>query len=232
MPRRLRIAPGGFIYHVLNRAVGRGTIFEDEDDYAAFLRCIEHAQRRQAMRILSYVLMPNHFHLMLWPMKDDELSRFMRLLTVTHTNRWHAHHHSTGSGPLYQGRFKSFPIQADDHLLTVLRYVERNPLRARLVKRAQQWRWGSLHDHDAGALPPWLMQTRDWPVARRSDWVTWVNLPQTNKEEQAIRQCILRGRPLGSEKWVKKTTDRLKLHSAFRDRGRPPGNVKRARKAS
>ena len=80
--------------------------------------------------------MPNHWHFVLWPQGDGDLSEFMRWLTVTHTQRWHAAHHTAGTGPLYQGRFKSFPIQADDHLLTVLRYVERNALRANLVERA------------------------------------------------------------------------------------------------
>jgi putative transposase len=81
--------------------------------------------------------MPNHWHLVLWPRKKGELSEFMRWLTVTHTQRWHASHRTSGTGPLYQGRFKSFPIEDDDHLLAVVRYVERNALRAKLVARAE-----------------------------------------------------------------------------------------------
>ena len=77
-------------------------------------------------------------------------------VTVTHTQRWHAHYHSAGSGPLYQGRFKSFPIQRDEHLLTVLRYVERNPLRAGLVTRAEAWNWSGLAKRVGGPLPEWL----------------------------------------------------------------------------
>ena len=88
------------------------------------------------MRVLAWCVMSTHWHLVLWPREDGDLSEFMRWLTVTHTQRWHAAHRTAGTGPLYQGRFKSFPIQEDDHLLTVLRYVERNPLRANLVEEA------------------------------------------------------------------------------------------------
>ena len=89
--------------------------------------------------------MRNHGHLVVWPQEDDELYHFVGWLTLTHTQRWHAHRKSTGSGHLYQGRFKSFPVQDDDHFLPVRRYVERNALRANLVKRAEAWRLSSLY---------------------------------------------------------------------------------------
>ncbi len=123
MPRRPRLAMGGLVYHVLNRAVGRGTLFEKHADYEAFEHVLKQAWDRHGTRIVSYCLMPTHWHLVLWPRKDDELSEFMRWLTVTHTQRRHAHYHSAGTGPVYQGRFKSFPIQQDAHFLTVCRYV-------------------------------------------------------------------------------------------------------------
>jgi putative transposase len=222
MPRRLRVAPGGLMYHALNRAVGRATIFETDADYLAFERVIEFVHRRLPIRIVGYVLMPNHFHLVLWPRQDGELSQFMRLLTVTHANRWHANRHTTGTGPLYQGRFKSFPIEQDDHALAVLRYVDRNPLRAKKVERSQDWRWGSLyHLQSRRPRPAWLLPPEDWPVERRRDWVSWVNSPQTRRELAAIRESITRGRPFGGDRWIDQMTRRLKLESAFRPRGRP-----------
>src|SRR6266404_7171415 len=142
MPRRLRMAAGGYVYHVLNRAVGRATLFRKAGDYAAFEQVLRQAKDWQPMRLLAYCVMPNHWHLVLWPRHDGDLSEFLRWLTVTHTQRWHAHRHTAGTGPLYQGRFKSFPVQADEHLLAVCRYVERNPLRACLVRKAQDWRRG------------------------------------------------------------------------------------------
>ena len=129
MGRPLRAAEGGIVYHVMNRANGRLTIFDDESDYDAFLRVVAQAVAREEMRLLAYCVMPNHFHLMLWPKAEGDLSWFMRWLTLTHTQRWHAHHDSVGTGHLYQGRFKSFPIESDEHFLVACRYVERNAVR-------------------------------------------------------------------------------------------------------
>jgi putative transposase len=175
---------------------------------------------RLATRLLGYCLMPNHWHLVLWPERDGELSEFMRLVTVTHTQRWHAHYHSAGTGPLYQGRFKSFAIEQDEHLLTVLRYVERNPLREKLVERAESWPWSSLAKRRQSDRPPWLLADEQWPVRRRNDWLRWVNRPQSVKEADAIGTCIKRGRPFGSDAWVARTVKALGLESTIRPRGR------------
>jgi putative transposase len=140
MPRRLRHALGGYVYHVLNRAVGRATLFAKPTDYEAFVRVLSEALDWVDIRLLAYCVLPNHWHLVVWPERDGDLSEFMRWLTVTHTQRWHAKHHTQGTGPLYQGRFKSFPVAADEHCLRVLRYVERNPLRAGLARSASRWR--------------------------------------------------------------------------------------------
>ena len=126
MARPPRAAEGGLIYHALNRANARLRIFDEEADYAAFVKVLAEVVTRTGMRLLAYCVMPNHFHLVVWPVGDGDLSRFMRLLTLTHTQRWHAHRRSAGTGHLYQGRFKSFPVQGDGHFSTVCRYVERN----------------------------------------------------------------------------------------------------------
>ena len=143
MGRPLRAAPGGTVYHVLNRANARMTLFEDDGDYLAFQRVLAQACDRVGMRLLAYCVMPNHWHLVVWPRGDGDLSRFMNWLTLTHTQRWHRHRNSVGNGHVYQGRFKSFPIETSEYLLTVCRYVERNPVRAGLVTRAEQWPWSS-----------------------------------------------------------------------------------------
>src|SRR6516164_7839719 len=124
MAGRTRCSDAGYVYHLLNRAVGRATLFAKPADYAAFEKVLRQAHERLRMRLLAYVLMPNHWHLVLWPQRDGELSDFGHWLTLTHTQRWHAHYHDVGAGHLYQGRFKSFPVCADEHLLQVYRYVE------------------------------------------------------------------------------------------------------------
>jgi len=120
-------------------------LFEKPTDYSAFAKILAEAHHRTGIRIAAYCLMPNHWHLLLWPRSDGELSEVMRWITVPHTQRWHAHRHSSGTGPVYQGRFKSFPVQTDEHFLTVARYVERNALRAKLVERAEEWQWSSVY---------------------------------------------------------------------------------------
>jgi putative transposase len=175
--------------------------------------------------------MPNHWHLLLWPREDGLLSRFMNWLTLTHTQRWHAHRQNAGSGHLYQGRFKSFVVAEDDHFLTVCRYVERNALRAGLVSRAEQWRWGSLWRRQSGSAEQ-VRLLGSWPVPSPAAWVKEVNRPQTEAELEAVRQSVRRGRPFGSEAWVAKTASRLGLETTLRPRGRPRKAVAEARKGS
>lgn len=227
MGRPLRAAAGGLIYHVLNRANGRQALFEKPGDYEAFERVLGAARAHFRIRILAYCVMPNHWHLVLWPRHDGELSAVMAWVTLTHTQRWHAHHRSAGAGHLYQGRFKSFPVQGDEHFLTVCRYVERNALRAGLVVRAEEWRWSSLWRRTQGnqATRAWLSP---WPADRPPHWLTWVNEPQTDAELEALRTSVQRGRPYGAELWVRRTAGKLGLERTLRPRGRPPMRGKSA----
>ncbi len=111
--RPTRSAPGGWVYQVLNRANARMPIFTKDEDFAAIERMLEEAVARTGTRLLSYCLMGNHWHPVVWLQEDDELSRFVGWLTLTHAKRWHAHRKSTGSGDLYQGRFEFlFRVQA------------------------------------------------------------------------------------------------------------------------
>jgi putative transposase len=196
------------------------TIFDSDGDYESFEATLVEAVERTEIRLLAYCLMPNHWHLIVWPQADGDLSRFVGWLTLTHTQRWHAHRGTTGLGHVYQGRFKSFPIQQDEHFYSVARYVERNALRAKLVRRAELWRWGSLYrwlrgsGEDRGLLAP-------WPLARRPGWVDHVNEPLTEAELEAIRKSVNRQCPFGDSPWVDRAVRRLGLESTMRPQGRP-----------
>ena len=144
MPRTARIAPGGLVYHVLNRAVARLPLFRKEADYAAFERVMLEAHKRHPTRILAWCLRRNHWHFVIWPRADGELTAFLRWLTHSHVMRWHVAHGTVGYGSLYQGLFNSFSVKRDEHFLTVCRYVERNAMTAGVIDRAEAWRWGSL----------------------------------------------------------------------------------------
>ena len=222
MPRRARSIVGGYAYHILNRANGRLRLFKKEGDFLAFEQVLAQAFDRVPLRILGYTVMGNHWHFVVWPRKghDDEVSEFFRWLTVTHSLRWHAHHKTIGMGHVYQGRFKSFPIEQDEHLTTVLRYVERNPLRAELVTSADAWRWGSLYRRLHGT-PEERAILAESPVPLGRNWLAYVNQPQTELEAEAIRQSIVRGQPYGDPIWQRNTAERMGLEHTFRPRGRP-----------
>src|SRR5688572_1185622 len=219
MPRIARHAPGGLVYHVLNRGVGRMPLFDDAGDYLAFLRVFRDVLDETPMRVCGYCVMPNHWHLVLWPKADGDLARFMQRLTITHVRRWVEHRHRVGWGSIYQGRYKSFPVQADRHFRTVMRYVERNPLRAKMVRRAERWLYSSLGQQHAGPEHP-AIPLSEWPVSRRPDWLEWVNRPQTAAEEKAVLRSLEYNRPYGSPEWADRTGKRLGI-PPLRLRGRP-----------
>jgi putative transposase len=227
MPRGPRNAPGGYVYHALNRGVGRGTLFFKPADFDAFERILLEALEEVPSRVLGYCLMPNHFHLLLWPREDGELSAFMRWLTNTHTQRWHAHYHTSGTGHVYQGRFKSFPVQSDPHLLIVARYIERNALRAGFVERAEQWHWCSLWRRQCGQDG---MLRNHWPVERPEDWVKFVNEPQGKEELEMLRRSVRRSCPFGADDWQLATARALNLARTLRPQGRPRRTAKHRRR--
>jgi putative transposase len=195
-------------------------MFRKDADFEAFERVMVETHLRQPLRILSYSVLSNHWHFVAWPQEDGQLTDYFRRLAHTHAMRWRVSHRTVGYGHLYQGRFKSFPVQSDDHLLSLLRYVERNPLSAGLVERAQLWRWGSLWSRGNGEE---AMKTllSPWPVDRPSNWVARVNTPLTAKELDRVRLSIERGRPYGSDDWVKQTVTELGLEHTVRREGRP-----------
>jgi putative transposase len=154
----------------------------------------------------------------LWPGKDGEVTAFRRWLTLAHGQRLHAHRHTTGYGHIYQGRFKSFPIEQDQSLLNVLRYVERNALRANLVGQAQEWPRGSLSRNLDGDRESLLSA---WPLDRPKNWVNCANGVQTEAEIESLRKCVNRDTPYGSEAWTTRIANALGLESSLHPRGRP-----------
>lgn len=232
MPRPPRADEAGGLYHALNRGNLRATIFHKEEDYAAFERILDEALQIHQVELYSFQLMPNHYHLVLRPLVDGEMSRFMGWVGGTHTMRYHAHYDTSGMGHVYQQRYKSFPIQDDEHFLIVCRYVERNALRAGLVERAENWRWGSLARWLQKPEPnPSLLSP--WPLARLPGWVERVNQPLTESELAAVRLSARRGKPLGDDGWVESIARRLNLESTMRPRGRkrvrfPKNHIKEA----
>ena len=218
MPRLPRVDIGDCIYHVINRATARVQIFYTEEDYDLFELVLEEAHCKFGMRILSYCVMPNHWHLVLHPRSDGEVSKFMKWLSGTHTQRWHALHKTAGSGHVYQGRYKSFVVQNDKHLLDLIRYVESNPLRAGLVAKAEDWKWSSLNRRlgKCKFLSP-------LPTELPINYFKSVNEKINSIGFKQIQTSIIKSRPLGKEEWVEKIVERFNLQGSVRPRGRNKG---------
>lgn len=220
MPRVARVDVGDHVYHVINRAVMRLEIFSTPEDYRLFEKLLASAAEETGMRILAYTLMPNHWHLLLYPVDDGDLGLFMHRLTNSHTRQVHSRTGTIGHGPVYQGRYKSFLIQDDPHLLTVLKYIERNPVRAQLVSRAEEWQWGSAwrRVHRTSAQRKLLAQS---PVLLPEEYVSWINVAEQSEELKCIRTSVNKGAPFGKASWKEKMTDRFSLGATLRNPGRP-----------
>lgn len=220
MPKSPRIDIANYIYHVINRSNAKAKIFKSKKDFQAFEKVLTEAKEKFDMRILVYCIMSNHWHLVLKPKKDGDLARFIGWLTLTHTQRWHVFHESVGEGHLYQGRYKSFIVQKEEHFLQLCRYVEQNALRAGMVKKAQNWPWSSLYRRKYGTDKEKKILS-NWPTGVPNNYLKWVNTKIKNKETEAIKYSITRGKPYGDELWTNRIIKRLGLETTTRQRGRP-----------
>ncbi|MDO8451699.1 MAG: transposase [bacterium] len=220
MGRAPRVDVGGEVYHIINRANGRQTIFHKKEDYLHFEQLLTEANELNSMRILAYALMPNHWHLVLHPRHDGDLSVFMQWLTLTHTQQYHSRTKTIGYGHLYQGRYKSFLVEKDNYLLQLIRYVERNAFRAKLVKKAESWRWGSAYRRALGT-PQEKALLSDTIIELPSDYLEWLNEKEDADTLTSIRQSVNKGTPYGAVKWVERMVEKFDLLLTTRLRGRP-----------
>jgi len=220
MPRQPRNAIGGYVYHVLNRSNARVQIFDNNKDYQLFESVLEEGVEKFGMRILSYCIMPNHWHLVLYPLQDNDLSEFMKWITNTHTKRWHAVKKTTGQGHLYQGRFKSFIVQDNSYFIALVCYVERNAKKANLVKKTEDWKWSSIWRREKGTLKQKKFLSK-WPVSEPKNYLSFLNEQQTKEEEETIEKSIQRDCPYGEESWVSRVVREFGLESTVRAKGRP-----------
>lgn len=220
MARQNRVAVGGVVYHVLNRSNGRVPIFSSEKEYQHFEALLLEGVRLIDMRILAYCIMPNHWHLVLHPREDGSMSEFMRWVTTTHVRQRRVATESVGHGHLYQGSYKSFPIEEDKHLIDVIRYVEQNPLRARLAKKAQEWKWSSLARRERGNKEDQELLS-ELPTLLPHNYFISVNTVFPEDVLESIRHSITKGAPYGDEKWVDAMVERYNMEGTQRGPGRP-----------
>lgn len=213
----------------MNRANGKLRIFKKDLDFIAFENILAEGIDRFSMRLCGYCIMSNHWHILLWPHGDNDLTNFMRWITLTHTQRWHAAHGTTGTGHVYQSRFKSFPIQSNWRYLKVMQYIEANPLTAGIVKTAPDWPWSSYaHRYPAGNADPTAaanfakpFKLHPDPLLLPKNWPEIVNQKIPQEQTAELTNCIKKGAPYGDKDWTIKTAAQLNLQSTLRKPGRP-----------
>ncbi len=220
MPRLARVDVGNEIYHVINRANGRLQVFNTPEDYRLFEKLMEEAKELTDMRIYAYEIMPNHWHLVLSPRNDGDLGLFMHHLTNKHTRQVHTLTGTVGSGHLYQGRYKSFLVDSENYLLAVIKYVERNAVRAKLARLCEDWRWGSAWRRIHGTvLQKKLLDTL--PVQLPDKYLTWINTAESPEEIETIRRSVNKGVPYGRQRWVDAMVATYHMETTLRGAGRP-----------
>ncbi len=227
MPRPLRPVGEGLIFHALNRGNNRQDVFFDADDRRMFLDALAAARERYPFLLYGYCLMTNHFHLELEPIDGQSISRILQSITVAHT--WRYHRRRGGVGHVWQGRFKSPVIEGGAPALVVLRYIESNPLRARIVRRLEDYphEWSSYAHHALGEGNPLLSEPPGWrglgntEAQRRRAWARLCHAPLDEPTRARVAARLTSGRPFGGERFVAKMAKRLGLRLAPRKRGRP-----------
>ena len=225
MGRAPRVDIKDLVYHVVNRANSRRTIFHEPDEYRHFEMLLKDAVERFNMRLLAYALMPNHWHLLLYPRSDGDMSLFMQWLTLTHTQQYHVWKQTTGHGHIYQGRYKFFLVENDSYLLAVIKYIERNPVRAKLVRKVENWKWNSGYRRLGGSRKEQSLLS-DPPIDLPRNYRAWVNESEKEDDLANIRISIINGKPLGTMTWVERIVERFGLEATLRGRGRPTGSGK------
>jgi putative transposase len=215
MARLPRIVIPGLPHHVTQRGNGRQQTFFEEGDYALYLDLLAQAAERARVEIWAYCLMPNHVHIILTPSDEDGLWRTFGDTHRRYTGFINARRRTTGH--LWQGRFGSVAMD-EEHFVAALRYVALNPVRARLVKRPEDWRWSSTRALMAGADDHIV---RVAPALERvGDFATFLG----EEFDEAMSYAALRkaesiGRPVGSAEWLEDMEARTGRKLAPQKRG-------------
>ncbi|MEK7113541.1 MAG: transposase [Patescibacteria group bacterium] len=220
MPRSARVDVGNEIYHIINRANGRLKIFNKDEDFQLFEQLLYDTKELFDMRILAYCLMPNHFHLVLYPKNDGDMGKFMHRLSNSHTRKVHAITNTNGSGHLYQGRYKSFLVDKENYIIAVIKYVERNSVRAKLTRLCQNWQWGSAWRRTKGTIEQKkLLDQKSFKLP--DNYLSWINTEDNSETTNIIRRSVKKGIPYGRDKWIDNMVSKYHLESTLKSQGRP-----------
>ena len=227
MPRLARVVFAGLPHHVTQRGNRRERVFFGDEDRRTYLAWLKEYCDAHGVAVLGYCLMPNHVHLVAVPAAEDGLERALKPLHMRHAQRvnrargWHGH--------LWQGRFFSSPLD-EEYMWAALRYVERNPVRAKMVRRAENYRWSSAGAHCGLREDPLLTTARTWRerLSAVKDWSAWLAEGDEAEELATLRRNVDKGLPCGAESFL----DRLEKLAGRPLRVRPIGRPRRLEQAA
>ena len=190
MPRDSRNLPVGGLVHVVNRGNDKRMLFECSREFEEFLRLVAWSKATCPVRIVAYCIMSNHWHLVFWVEVEWDVSAFLHRLTTTHAKRWRQKTNTVGHGHVYQDRFKAASIYSERHYYNCVRYVERNPLEAGLVRSAKDWRWSSLPERSGIGHGPRILSPG--PLGLPIGWPELVDQPLPQDDIDEIRSSLKR----------------------------------------
>ena len=220
MPRQPRTVFTGVAHHITQRGNRREEVFFSDEDRIAYLTWLQEYCRAFDVEVLAYCLMTNHIHLVAVPASDDGLQRVLKPLHMRYAQR--VNRARGWKGHLWQGRFFSSPLD-DAYLWAAVRYVERNPVRAAMVARAEDYRWSSAAAHCGKWTDGVLSQRADWgrTFSAIEDWSAWLAEGDEEEEIRIVRQNIDKGLPCGSADFVKRLSQQVGRALDYRPQGRP-----------
>ena len=199
MPRLARLVVPGVPHHVVQRGNRRQRTFFEPEDYRAYLNLLGAWTTHHSVRVLSYCLMPNHVHLVLVPDTEPSLAKAVGACHERYTRLVNKKKGWTGC--LWQGRFFSCPMDTE-YLLATVRYIQRNPVRARLVERCTDWRYSSARVHIYGEEDG--LTDKSLLKGLIEDWQDFLREPLIDQEVSVLLKHVRTGRPLGSQSFVRR----------------------------
>ena len=220
MPRQARTVFAGVPHHITQRGNRREDVFFTDEDRETYLEWLKDYCSKHKVEILAYCLMTNHIHLIALPKTETGLQSVLKPLHMRYAQRFNRQRN--WKGHVWQGRYFSSPLD-EQYLWAAIRYVERNPVRARMVRKAENYAWSSAKSHCTGIPDSVLTRSAFWQKQFESigDWSAWLSEGDNESELSIIRRNIEKGLPCGSESFIKKLERKAGKVLQYRPLGRP-----------
>jgi len=225
MPRQPRLVVAGYPHHIILRGNNRSAIFYDDEDRRFFINCLKEAKEKTKSKIYAWCFMPNHIHLLIEPKTERGLGNMMQSLGRRYVQYINKKHQRTGT--LWEGRFKSSLVSKDEYLLACSCYIELNPVRAKIVKRLEDYLWSSYGYKAEGRKDSFLDEDPIYkdlgktPKERQLNYKEWIRKSLSDKELNLIRTATQKGSIFGDKEFFEKIAKLLGRDIVLRLRGRP-----------